>query len=105
MANVIIMLAGGDHQWAYFPDRAAANDFVEAWANRHTERIKNGTVGAVETSILTAPDPHNVGRLGCAVLTQYVIGLYVQTDALSPAERMAAAMEKCQYDGDEWKGE
>ena len=103
--RVVVMLAGGGWQSCYFPSQDEASAYIAAWTKRHIDRVNEGRVNEVETTVWTADLPDRPGRMGFAALGQYIIGMYIVPDERTAADRMADVMEKCHNDGEEWRGE
>lgn len=107
---VVLLAAAAGHISTYHPSREVALAFIKGWADRHKERIRDGRVNDVETTLyqntLDSEDP------SWAIMGQYIIGMYIADDRqLSAQEKIAAAsmkmaeaMEKGTSEGEEWKG-
>jgi hypothetical protein len=101
--RLIIMLFGGEYISGYYPTREDAEAELAAWCDRQKKRLAEGKVNVLEDSFLYGPPD---GPVQFAALGRAIIGMYIPPDVAdpTPAERVAAAIEKIHDQGDEWKG-
>lgn len=113
--RVVVMLeTPASHFSVYFATKAAAHVFVASWAEwqRNTLTLHPGFFpdevrGAgfmLQSQLLSGGHPDDPpGTVRWSVLLKSIVGMYIANDEPTPAERVAAAIERQAREGDEWR--
>ncbi len=92
MTRVVIIVAGGEHIFAYFGTRERAKAYIAGWV-----AWVRANEGQHSTELLL----DDAGE--CVSIARAVLAMYIPEDRPTATERVANALEKQVNTGEEWR--